>query len=63
MQRLGYNVSPVHTVLFSNHTGYGDWGGEIIDTKIVSSVIDGIEKGVYSQLHQLLFLVIWGQLN
>lgn len=48
MQRLGYNVSPVHTVLFSNHTGYGDWGGEIIDTKIVSSVIDGIEKrGVF----------------
>ena len=48
MQRLGYNVSPVHTVLFSNHTGYGDWGGEIVDTQIVRSVIDGMDKrGVF----------------
>jgi pyridoxine kinase len=27
MQRLGVEAWPVHTVQFSNHTGYGDWRG------------------------------------
>ncbi|MGB1360711.1 MAG: pyridoxal kinase PdxY [Alphaproteobacteria bacterium] len=48
MQRLGFNVSPVYTVLFSNHTGYGKWGGSIVDTDVVKSVIDGMdERGVF----------------
>ena len=25
LQRMGIEVWPVHTVQFSNHTGYGDW--------------------------------------
>lgn len=25
MQRLGVDVWPIHTVQFSNHTGYGSW--------------------------------------
>lgn len=48
MQRLGYNVSHVNTVLFSNHTGYGDWGGAPVAVDVVQSVIDGMEKrGVF----------------
>ena len=27
LQRLGIEVWPVHTVQFSNHTGYGEWTG------------------------------------
>ena len=31
MQRLGVEVWPVHTVQFSNHTGYGAWRGQVFD--------------------------------
>src|SRR4051794_41872398 len=27
LQRLGHEVWPVPTVVFSNHTGYGEWRG------------------------------------
>ena len=27
LQRLGVEVWPIHTVQFSNHTGYGNWHG------------------------------------
>ena len=29
LQRLGVEVWPIHTVQFSNHTGYGVWRGEV----------------------------------
>ena len=28
LQRLGVEVWPIHTVQFSNHTGYGAWKGQ-----------------------------------
>ena len=31
LQRLGVEVWPVHTVQFSNHTGYGAWTGRVFD--------------------------------
>ena len=30
LQRLGHEVWPVHTVHFSNHTGYGAWRGPLL---------------------------------
>ena len=30
MQRRGNDVWPVHTVMFSNHTGYGAWRGPLL---------------------------------
>ena len=30
LQRLGHEVWPVHTVVFSNHTGYGAWRGPLL---------------------------------
>jgi pyridoxine kinase len=30
LQRLGWEVWPVMTVHFSNHTGYGDWRGPLL---------------------------------
>ncbi|RNL77445.1 pyridoxal kinase PdxY [Nocardioides marmorisolisilvae] len=44
LQRLGHEVLPVHTVLFSNHTGYGAWRGPVIPGDDVHEVILGIEE-------------------
>ena len=42
LQRAGHEVWPIHTVNFSNHTGYGDWGGPMIPGTEVTSIVDGI---------------------
>jgi pyridoxine kinase len=47
LQRLGCEVWPVHTVQFSNHTGYGAWRGEVFAAARIGEVVDGIaERGV-----------------
>ncbi len=47
LQRLGVEVWPVHTVQFSNHTGYGAWTGRVFDGQAVEEVVDGIaDRGV-----------------
>jgi pyridoxine kinase len=48
LQRLGCEVWPVHTVQFSNHTGYGDWTGEVFAADKIAAVVDGIAaRGVF----------------
>jgi pyridoxine kinase len=42
LQRLGCEVWPVHTVQFSNHTGYGAWKGRAFDASEIGDVVDGI---------------------
>ena len=42
MQRLGVEVWPIHTVRFSNHTGYGDWKGRIFDAPMIEELVLGI---------------------
>jgi pyridoxine kinase len=42
LQRLGCEVWPVHTVQFSNHTGYGAWKGRAFDASEIGEVVDGI---------------------
>jgi pyridoxine kinase len=42
LQRLGCEVWPVHTVQFSNHTGYGAWQGDVFAADRIAAVIDGI---------------------
>ena len=44
LQRLGVEVWPVHTVQFSNHTGYGAWRGEVLDADRIREVMQGIEE-------------------
>jgi pyridoxine kinase len=47
LQRLGIEVWPVHTVQFSNHTGYGEWRGQVFDGRAVDEVVQGIaDRGV-----------------
>ncbi|MGH7079842.1 MAG: pyridoxal kinase PdxY [Acetobacteraceae bacterium] len=44
LQRLGAEVWAVHTVQFSNHTGYGDWAGQVFDGNAISSIVGGIAR-------------------
>ncbi|AIT61582.1 pyridoxal kinase PdxY [Corynebacterium doosanense] len=44
LQRIGHEVWPVFTVNFSNHTGYGKWGGPMIPADDVRDVIRGIDE-------------------
>ena len=44
LQRLGHEVWPVFTVVFSNHTGYGAWRGPLLAPDDVRDVITGIEE-------------------
>jgi pyridoxine kinase len=47
MQRLGVDVWPIHTVQFSNHTGYGAWKGRVFDGPAIEELVAGIaERGV-----------------
>jgi pyridoxine kinase len=47
MQRLGVEVWPIHTVQFSNHTGYGAWQGRVFDGPAIEELLDGIaDRGV-----------------
>jgi len=47
MQRLGVEVWPIHTVQFSNHTGYGAWTGRVFDGPMIEELVEGIaERGV-----------------
>lgn len=44
LQRLGFEVWPVPTVLFSNHPGYGAWRGTVVEARIVRDMLLGIEE-------------------
>lgn len=44
LQRLGFEVWPVLTVHFSNHTGYGAWRGPVLPAEAVAEVLRGIEE-------------------
>ncbi|MBY0531897.1 MAG: pyridoxal kinase PdxY [Xanthobacteraceae bacterium] len=55
LQRLGAEVWPVHTVQFSNHTGYGAWRGQVFGADLVRDVVTGIEeRGVLPKCDGLL---------
>ncbi|SSC25547.1 Pyridoxal kinase PdxY, partial [Klenkia terrae] len=55
LQRLGHEVWPVHTVQFSNHTGYGSWTGRVFDGQAVDEVVEGIAaRGVLGSCDAVL---------
>ena len=55
MQRLGHEVWPIHTVQFSNHTGYGSWTGRVFDGQAIEELIDGIAaRGVLGRCDGVL---------
>ncbi len=42
LQAMGYDVWPVNTVQFSNHTGYGTWQGQVFSEVHIQEVIQGL---------------------
>ena len=55
LQRLGYEVSFINTVQFSNHTGYGNWQGEIFSGQHIQNVINGLwENGTLNKVDAIL---------
>lgn len=55
MQRMGLNVWAVNTVQFSNHTGYGEWKGQVYSGDSVRELIDGInDRGVLPRCDAVL---------
>ena len=55
LQRLGFDVWPVITVHFSNHTGYGQWRGPVLESRQIADVIEGIaERGVLQRCDAVL---------
>lgn len=55
LQRIGHEVWPVHTVNFSNHTGYGAWKGPVLPADDVAAVIAGVEqRGAFPLIDAIL---------
>lgn len=55
LQRMGFEVIAINTVQFSNHTGYGQWAGEVFSPDHVASILDGLEqRGVLQNVDALL---------
>lgn len=46
LQRLGHEVISINTVQFSNHTGYGDWQGEVFSAKHIADIWSGIKERI-----------------
>lgn len=44
LQLLGHEVITINTVQFSNHTGYGDWTGQIFTPDHIGDLLAGLEK-------------------
>ena len=55
LQRIGVEVWPVHTVQFSNHTGYGAWTGDVFGADHIRDVVRGIEeRGAFARCDGVL---------
>jgi pyridoxine kinase len=55
LQRIGVEVWPIHTVQFSNHTGYGEAKGRVFDGGLIRDVVAGIEaRGVLGECDGVL---------
>lgn len=55
LQRLGHEVTVINTVQFSNHTGYGQWTGDVFSAAHIEDVLAGLEKiGLLAQVDGLL---------
>ncbi len=55
LQRLGVEVWAVHTVQFSNHTGYGAWTGQVFGGDAVRALVRGLaERGALARADAVL---------
>lgn len=55
LQRLGFEVLPIHTVQFSNHTGYGSVRGQVFTVEHIKDILLGLkERGVLEKVDAVL---------
>lgn len=55
LQRLGCEVWAIHTVQFSNHTGYGAWTGRVFDGALIGELVEGLaQRGVLASCDGVL---------
>ncbi len=55
LQRLGFEVWAIHTVQFSNHTGYGAWTGMILPPEHLADIVQGMrERGALATCDAVL---------
>jgi pyridoxine kinase len=43
LQRLGYEVWPIHTVQFSSHAGYPGWRGRAFEAALIDECVAGLQ--------------------
>ena len=55
LQRMGHEVIAINTVQFSNHTGYGDWTGQVFTADHIEDLLNGLEgRGVFPRVDGFL---------
>lgn len=55
LQRMGIEVWPIHTVQFSNHTGYGTFRGDAFPASLIDACVEGLaERGALGRCKALL---------
>ncbi len=55
LQRMGFEVWAIHTVQFSNHTGYGAWKGMILPPEHIAEIVEGLsERGALASCDAVL---------
>lgn len=51
LQRLGFTLTTVNTVQFSNHPGHGVFGGDVFAAGHVARIIDGLDRAGFLAGH------------
>ena len=55
LQLLGIEAVPIHTVQFSNHTGYGEFKGQVFPASHIHDVLEGLQaRGVLARCDAVL---------
>lgn len=55
LQSMGFDVWPINTVQFSNHTGYGKYKGEIFPARHIKELVQGLDDiGVLKNCEAIL---------
>jgi pyridoxine kinase len=55
LQRMGIEVASIHTVQFSNHTGYGAWRGAVYAPESITELVQGMaERGALENIDGVL---------
>ena len=54
LQLLGFDVDPILSVHFSNHTGYPTFKGSVMDGDQLTQIVDGLEANGLLQYSHLL---------